>query len=136
MLFTSVLAVISAVGVSAIPAPQVSQLPGQLSGQGAPRQPFQLPSSATIFQILKNLPGAFKPLAEVPNLEKYLDYYLDWRNSSTAPFIGPVTNGPAPKGCSKYEMIIGEFFFESLLVPSIPVADFMVLRSSRNGRGR
>jgi hypothetical protein len=49
----------------------------------------------------------------VPNLEKYIDSYLDWRNVSQVPFIGPLKFGPAPTGCNKYEIIIGEIYLRN-----------------------
>lgn len=44
---------------------------------------------------------------DVPNLREYVDGYLDWRDPSKAPFIGPMALGPGPEGCNPYERIIG-----------------------------
>jgi hypothetical protein len=63
-----------------------------------PSYPKKLPS------ILQSL----APLWDVPDLPKFAPSYLDWRNSSNIPFVMVMPNGPAPTGCSPYELLIGE----------------------------
>jgi len=64
----------------------------------------------TVWNIVKLLPGPdlrpLQALFEIPNIEKYVTAYLDWRNIGAIPFIGPVPRGPAPEGCSEHELII------------------------------
>jgi hypothetical protein len=101
-------------GALAVPAPQVmtpvSKGKGGLGplldllgigvqplGVEAPRPPIQ-------GWDLRFLADIFK----VPNLEKYVDSYLDWRNMSTIPFLGPMAMGPVAIGCNKYELLIGK----------------------------
>ncbi len=48
-----------------------------------------------------------EPLWKVPNIQKYAPAYLDFRNISNVPFVVPMPYGPAPTGCSPYELIIG-----------------------------
>jgi hypothetical protein len=50
-----------------------------------------------------------EPLWKVPEIQKYAPSYMDFRNRSTLPFVMAMPNGPAPTGCSPYEMLIGRF---------------------------
>jgi hypothetical protein len=54
------------------------------------------------------IPG-IDALWKVPDIQKYAPSYLDFRNMSQLPFIVMMPNGPAPTGCSPYEMLIGMF---------------------------
>jgi hypothetical protein len=48
------------------------------------------------------------PLFRIPEIQKYGPLYLDWRNTSTIPFLAPMEFGPIPTGCSAYEVLIGQ----------------------------
>jgi len=47
-----------------------------------------------------------EPLWKVPEIQKYAPSYMDFRNRSNLPFVMAMPNGPAPTGCSPYEMLI------------------------------
>jgi hypothetical protein len=51
---------------------------------------------------------ALADLAKIPNLDKYVRNYTDFSNLAKFPFIAPIPNGPAPAGCTKYEVVIGK----------------------------
>jgi len=51
---------------------------------------------------------ALADLAKIPNLNKYVRNYTDFSNLAKFPFIAPIPNGPAPAGCTKYEVVIGK----------------------------
>jgi hypothetical protein len=51
---------------------------------------------------------ALTDLAKIPNLDKYVRNYTDFSNLAKFPFIAPIPNGPAPAGCTKYEVVIGK----------------------------
>jgi hypothetical protein len=51
---------------------------------------------------------ALADLAKIPNLDKYVRNYTDFSNLAKLPFIAPIPNGPAPAGCTKYEVVIGK----------------------------
>jgi len=51
------------------------------------------------------IPG-LEDLWKVPDIQKYAPKYLDFRNISNVPFVAAMKMGPAPTGCSKYEILI------------------------------
>jgi hypothetical protein len=78
------------------------------------------------------------PLWQVPGIQEYAPFYLDFRNISQLPFVVKMPMGPAPTGCSPYEMLIGRFRFIfrfnkhiSFRHANQSIANF----SSRNWRG-
>jgi hypothetical protein len=101
--------VVAVAGVIAAPMPQQGGLDGLfglLGGLGGAGGGFDL------WSFVKNIPGPdlrfLSAIFFVPNIEKYVPTYLDWRNISAVPFIGPMAFGPAPSGCSRYEILIGK----------------------------
>jgi hypothetical protein len=48
-----------------------------------------------------------EPLWKIPEIQKYAPNYMDFRNKSNLPFVIAMPNGPAPTGCSPYEILIG-----------------------------
>ena len=49
---------------------------------------------------------AMGDIFKVPNLGRYVDQYLDWRNVSEVPFYKPTPMGPAPTSCARHEVIV------------------------------
>jgi hypothetical protein len=106
-IISTVLAAFSQV-VNAAPLPQVGAGLGSLGGLFGGGGGFDL---VGLINIIKAFPGPdLRPIAalfNVPEIAKYIETYLDWRNVSAVPFIGPLAYGPAPTGCNKYEILIG-----------------------------
>jgi hypothetical protein len=113
MRYSLVLGAITLSGVTAAPTPQAGDLGALLGGLGGVAGGNA--GGFSLWDIIKNIPGPdlrfLSAIFHVPNIEKYVPTYLDWRNISTVPFIGPLAFGPAPTGCNKYEILIGRISF-------------------------
>jgi len=77
-------------------------------------------------------------LWKVPDIQKYAPKYLDFRNISNLPFVVAMPNGPAPTGCSPYEMLIGMFriMFSFKHITFVHSNQSITNFSSRNWRAR
>src|ERR1700753_1342595 len=67
-------------------------------------------SPSSLINLAKKAPGpdlrTIGDIFKVPNIVRYVDYYLDWRNLSKVPFFHPNPFGPAPTSCAKQEVIV------------------------------